>query len=66
MRHPETGGVGVVPESSLDIHRNQGWLRVSDALSRDERERVVLTEYAEAPDLDAKPDRPAPKSQKEK
>lgn len=56
MRLPETGGVGVVPASSLDHHRARGWLRVSDALGRDERDQVRLGDYADAPDLDAKPE----------
>lgn len=56
MRLPETGGVGVVPETSLDHHRARGWLRVSDALGRDGRDQVRLGDYADAPDLDAKPE----------
>jgi hypothetical protein len=56
MRLPETGGVGVVPESSLDHHRARGWLRVSEALGRDERDQLRLADYAQAPDLDTEPD----------
>lgn len=53
MRLPETGGIGVVPETSLEHHRRSGWLRVSDALGGDERDQLRLADYAEAPDLDA-------------
>lgn len=55
VRHPETGGVGVVAETALDHHRGSGWLRVSEALSRDERDFLNLAFYADAPDLDAPP-----------
>lgn len=56
MRLPETGGVGVVPESALEHHRVRGWLRVSGPLNNDERDQVRLSDYAEAPDLDAEPE----------
>ncbi|GAA0738817.1 hypothetical protein Drose_04145 [Dactylosporangium roseum] len=64
VRHPETGGVGVVAETALDHYRRTGWLRVSDALGRDERDLIDLASYADAPDLDA-PKAPA-KTAKEK
>lgn len=57
VRHPETGGVGVVAESALDIHRNNGWVRVSDAIAEFEKAHVVTADYAAAPDLDAPPAR---------
>lgn len=57
IRHPETGGVGVVGESSLDIHRNNGWLRVSDAIGESSKDQVVKADYVAAPDLDAPPSR---------
>ena len=62
VRHPETGGVGVVAESALDIHRAGGWIRVSDAFDEGAKSHLVLTEYATAPDLDAPQPEPAGKS----
>lgn len=56
MRLPDTGGVGVVPETALDHYRGRGWLRVSEALGRDERDQVRLGDYVDAPDLDAPPE----------
>lgn len=55
VRHPETGGVGVVAESALDIHRRNGWLRVSDAVAEGEKQHLTLSLYAAAADLDAPP-----------
>lgn len=55
IRHPETGGVGVVGESSLDIWRSNGWIRVSDAISESTKDQVVKADYNAAPDLDAAP-----------
>jgi hypothetical protein len=63
MRLPETGGIGAVPETAVEHHRNQGWVRVSDALSRDEYERFQPQAYVDAPDLDAEPE-PKPASGK--
>lgn len=63
MRLPETGGVGVVPASSLDHYRRTGWLRVSDALGIDERDQVRLADFAAAPDLDAEPEPDEPAKQ---
>lgn len=65
MRHPETGGVGLVPESAVEHQRGRGWLRVSDALDDDARLAFDPAEFADAPDLDAAPDpetEPAPKA----
>lgn len=59
VRHPDTGGVGVVAESALPIHKAEGWLRVSEPVDGMDRHHVVLVDYAEAPDLDAEPE-PAP------
>jgi hypothetical protein len=61
MRHPETGGVGVVADSALSIHRGGGWIRVSDAIDEGSKYHLVLTEYATAPDLDAPQPEPAEK-----
>jgi hypothetical protein len=55
VRHPGTGGVGVVAETALDHHRDRGWTRVSDALTDGEKDQVVPAQYADAPDLDTKP-----------
>lgn len=52
IRHPETGGVAVVAESTLPIHKDRGWIRVSDAMSVVEKYQVVAADYADAPDLD--------------
>lgn len=56
IRHPETRGVAVVAESTLPIHRGQGWIRVSDAISVVDKDHVVHDDYADAPDLDAVPE----------
>lgn len=53
IRHPETGGLAAVAESSLPHHRGRGWIRVSDL--RVDPVTFDLDEYAEAPDLDAAP-----------
>lgn len=66
VRHPEIEGVGVVAASALDHHRARGWLRVSEALTGDEKDQLVPARYADAPDLDAKPEPPAKTSTKEK
>lgn len=55
VRHPETGGVGVVAESALDIHKGLGWIRVSEPIAEFEKAHVVTQDYAAAPDLDAAP-----------
>lgn len=53
MRHPETGGVGIVPESSLSIHKGLGWLRVSEAIDEFEKDHIDKAAFSGAPDLDA-------------
>jgi hypothetical protein len=66
MRLPESGGIGVVPETALEHYRLRGWLRVSEALGRDERDQLRLSDYAQAPDLDApepEPTKPAKQAQ---
>lgn len=60
IRHPETGGVGVVAETALLIHQAAGWLRVSEAIPDHEKAQIVAAHYADAPDLDAEPPAPAP------
>lgn len=55
IRHPETGGVGVIAESALDIHKGLGWIRVSDAIGESAKDQVVKQDYAAAADLDAPP-----------
>lgn len=57
VRLPETGGVGVVAESALDLHRDRGWIRCSDAIAEAEKDQVPLGDYTT--DLDATPDVPA-------
>lgn len=64
VRHPETGGVGVIAESALDIHRTSGWVRVSDAIDEGAKYHLVLDEYATASDLDAPQPEPAAKPAK--
>lgn len=55
MRHTETGGVGAVPALAVDLHRANGWVRVSDYAP--EPSAFHLPDFADAPDLDAlKPD----------
>lgn len=58
IRHPETGGVGVIAEPALSIHKGQGWLRVSEPLPEHAIDEVVKADYADSPDLDA----PTPKT----
>lgn len=58
IRHPETGGLGIAPATSLVLFRANGWVRVSDY--RDEPGDFHLPDFAEAlDDLDAEP---APKA----
>lgn len=57
IRHPETGGLAAVAESSLPHHRGRGWIRVSDF--RVDPVTFDLDEYTEAPDLDAEATTPA-------
>lgn len=59
VRHPETGGVGVVAECALPPHRAAGWLRVSGPIAEMSKDQVVLADYAGASDLDAPPAEPA-------
>jgi hypothetical protein len=60
MRHPETDGVGVVPETALDIWRPRGWVRCSDGIPEGEKDHVVFADHAV--DLDAAPDEPPAKA----
>lgn len=60
MRHPQLGGPALVPASSLDLHRQGGWWRVSDPIDEAAMDQVALADYTDAPDLDAAPE-PAPK-----
>lgn len=53
IRHPESGGAGVVAESALPAHRGLGWVRVSDAVSEMDKDQLDLSAYDGAPDLDA-------------
>lgn len=53
IRHPDTGGVAVVADSALTIHKGAGWIRVSDAIDESAKDQVVTQDYAAAPDLDA-------------
>lgn len=54
VRHPDIEGAGVVPESSLDMHRARGWYRCSDPIAESEKDQLQLGDYTA--DLDA----PAP------
>jgi hypothetical protein len=51
IRHTQTGGVGTSPESALDLHLANGWVRVSEF--RAEPSDFHLPDFADAPDLDA-------------
>lgn len=55
VRHPQTGGVGVVAECALLIHKAAGWLRVSEPIGEMDKDQVDPAAYADAPDLDAAP-----------
>jgi hypothetical protein len=62
IRHTETGGLGIVPAAALDMHRANGWVRVSDY--RAEPSDFHLPDFADlSTDLDAEPE-PAPKASK--
>jgi hypothetical protein len=52
IRHSEAG-VGTCHVDSLDIHRRAGWFRVSEPQA--EPLDIRLSDYADAPDLDAEP-----------
>jgi hypothetical protein len=63
MRHTETGGLGIVPAGAMEMQRAHGWVRVSEY--RDEPADFHLPDFADADDLDAKPDaEPEPKAAK--
>lgn len=67
MRHPDIAVPGIVPESAMEMHRGRGWLRVTEALSNDERDQIRVADYASAPDLDQPADeKPAKQQTKEK
>jgi hypothetical protein len=52
IKHPDLDRPGTCPESALEIHRAQGWFRVSDWSGRPDD--FHLTDYADAStDLDA-------------
>lgn len=53
IRHPETGGVGVVADSALTIHKGAGWLRVSDPIAEGAKDHLILDGFVDSPDLDA-------------
>lgn len=61
IRHPETGGVGVIGDSSLPIHKALGWIRVGE-VAEGEKDHVDKAAYTDAPDLDAR--KPADKATK--
>jgi hypothetical protein len=54
VRHPATGGAGVIPESALDLHRGKGWIRVSDWST--EPSGLRPEDYPQGPDLDVEAD----------
>lgn len=60
MRQRDTGGVALIPESSVVLHRGLGWLRVSDAIAEEAMHGVDVQAYADAPDLDAEPEPDTP------
>lgn len=57
IRHPEAG-VGTCHVDSLPVHRRTGWVRVSEP--RPEPGDHRLSDYADAPDLDAPAVEPDP------
>lgn len=59
MRNDLTGGIALIPESSVQLHKAQGWVRVSEAVAEQDMDRVDLRAYRDAPDLDPVPE-PAP------
>lgn len=60
IRHTETGGLGIAPAAALDMHRANGWIRVSDY--RAEPADFNVPDFADVlDDLDAEPE-PAPKA----
>jgi hypothetical protein len=67
VRHPETGGAGVIAESALDIHRGNGWIRVSGPIGEFDKDRVNPYDY-DVVDLDVpqpEPSKTAKTSSKE-
>ena len=50
IRHPETGGLGVIPGSALRIHLDHGWVRVSEWAT----DQTILraADFADAEPLD--------------
>ena len=50
VRHAEAG-IGTVPAEAVELLRPNGWMRVSDY--RDIPDAFHLSEFADAPDLDA-------------
>lgn len=60
-------GLSVVPESAWPMYQARGCVRVSEWL--DDTSQINVADYADAPDLDAKPEpakAPAAKTSKEK
>ena len=54
VRHPDIASIGVIPYAALDMHRANGWCRISEW--RAEPADLHLPDYAEAfEDLDAEP-----------
>lgn len=62
MRNSATGGVNLIPDSSLAWHAANGWVRLSDAVAEEAMDQVDLAAFATAPDLDAPADVPAPEA----
>lgn len=56
IRHPEAG-IGTCPSTALEVHRAAGWIRVSEF--RLDPNDFDLSDYVDAPDLDAPPPAPA-------
>jgi hypothetical protein len=62
VRHPDIPAPGIVPAAALELHRANGWVRVSDL--RNEPADFNLDDFADAhDDLDAEPE-PEPKAAK--
>jgi hypothetical protein len=65
IRHSESGGVGTSPAEAMDLHRANGWVRVSEY--RHDPGAFNLADYDDdSPDLDAPVEQPKPEPKKPK
>jgi hypothetical protein len=60
VRHPDIAVAGIVPAAALELHRANGWVRISDL--RNEPSDFHLDDFADVQDdLDAVPEPKAAK-----